>query len=183
VVCVSKDKRKEKYKKHVAQSNVPIKMTNKLDSYTLLGWREWLSLPDIGIPAIKAKIDTGAKTSALHAFEVEEFKEKGIDMVRFQMHPLQKRTDIIIYCQAPIADQRLVSDSGGHREMRYVIKTNIMVGSIKTWAEITLTDRDSMQFRMLLGRSAMAGKFAVDPKGSYLAGPKPQNIYNVGEKK
>ncbi|MCF8055800.1 MAG: RimK/LysX family protein [Desulfocapsa sp.] len=140
----------------------------------ILGWREWLALPSLGIPAIKAKVDTGAKTSALHAFAVESFLEEGVDKVRFQIHPLQRRTDIVQTCVAPIADQRMVSDSGGHREMRYVISTTIVLGTVTTEAEFTLTDRDSMQFRMLLGRSTMAGIFIVDPAASYLVGKKPR---------
>ena len=156
-------------------------MAKQLNSLVTLGWREWLSLPDIGIYAIKAKVDTGARTSALHAFEVETVQQDGLDLVRFKIHPLQKRTDIIVQCQAPIVDERLVTDSGGHREMRYVIETNIMVGSIEICTEITLTDRDTMKFRMLLGRRAMAGKFAVDPAASYLIGSKPINLYQTGE--
>ncbi|MBU1138420.1 MAG: ATP-dependent zinc protease [Proteobacteria bacterium] len=144
----------------------------------MLGWREWLSLPDIGIPAIKAKVDTGAKTSALHAFAVEPFEEGGIAKVRFKIHPLQKKTGVVLTCEAPIADQRVVSDSGGHKELRYIIFTTIVLGGITTHAELTLTDRDSMLFRMLLGRSAMAGTYIVDPAASYLAGRKSPTIYN-----
>lgn len=146
----------------------------------MLGWREWLSLPAIGIPAIKAKVDTGAKTSALHAFKVEPFRHGGAEMVRFQIHPLQKRTDIVLTCEAPIVDQRVVTDSGGHREMRYVIQTTIALGTVSFEAELTLTDRDTMKFRMLLGRTAMAGIFNVDPSASYLVGRKPRNIYQQG---
>lgn len=143
----------------------------------MIGWREWLSLPDICLPAIKAKVDTGAKTSALHAFEVDPFWKKGVEMVRFKIHPLQKNTDIVITCQAPVFDQRMVSDSGGHREMRYVIRSTIVIGGVRIDGEITLTDRDTMQFRMLLGRSAMAGVFTVDPGASYLMGRKSPKIY------
>ncbi len=144
---------------------------------TLIGWREWLSVPDLGISAIKAKIDTGAKTSAIHAFEVEPFHNSTNGMVRFKIHPLQKRTDIILTCEAPIADRRMVTDSGGHKEMRYVIRNNIVIGTIIKQIEITLTDRDSMMFRMLLGRSAMAGTFTVDPARSYLLGVLPTKQY------
>jgi hypothetical protein len=134
------------------------------------GWREWLALPDLGIPAIKAKIDTGARTSALHAFEVDTYRDGGCDHVRFCLHPVQRRSDIIAQCSAEVIDRRWVSDSGGHRELRYVIRTNVRLGT-HTWPiEVTLTDRDPMQFRMLLGRTAMRGRLIIDPQASYLFG-------------
>lgn len=134
-----------------------------------IGWREWLALPELQIPAIKEKIDTGARTSALHAFFVEPFKKDGIQMVRFGVHPLQKRLDLEIVCEAPVKDYRSVSDSGGHREMRYVIETDICFGDRTLRAELTLTNRDNMRFRMLLGRTAMA-EMSVLPDKSYLTG-------------
>jgi hypothetical protein len=134
-----------------------------------IGWREWLALPELGIPAIKAKIDTGARTSALHAFFVEPFIKDGTQMVRFGVHPLQKRLDLEIVCEAPVKDYRSVSDSGGHREMRYVIETDICFGDRTLRAELTLTNRDNMRFRMLLGRTAMA-EMSVLPDKSYLTG-------------
>ena len=134
-----------------------------------LGWREWLRLPTLGIPAIKAKIDTGARTSALHAFFVEPFKQNGLEMVRFGVHPLQKRHELEIICIANVVDYRSVSDSGGHREMRYVIETDVVIGTHTKRIEMTLTNRDNMKFRMLLGRTAMAG-MQVCPDKSYLAG-------------
>ena len=134
-----------------------------------IGWREWLALPMLQIPAIKAKIDTGARTSALHAFFVEPFEKNGTQMVRFGVHPLQKRLDLEIICAAPVKDYRAVSDSGGHREMRYVIETEVALGDQKKRIEMTLTNRDNMRFRMLLGRTAMAG-MSVLPDKSYLTG-------------
>ena len=152
--------------------------TEEHEKKKILGWREWVSIPDIGIPAIKAKVDTGAKTSALHAFSVEPFKHQGTEMVRFLVHPLQKRIDIVLVCEAPIVDQRIVTDSGGHREMRYVIETSIVLGGETVQTEMTLTDRDTMQFRMLLGRRTMSGRFTVDPEASYLMGRMSPKLYS-----
>ena len=134
-----------------------------------IGWREWLALPELQIPAIKAKVDTGARTSALHAFFVEPFTRDGLRMVRFGVHPLQKRIDLEVVCEAPIKDYRSVIDSGGHREMRYVIETDICLGDRTQRAQLTLTNRDNMKFRMLLGRTAMTG-VTVIPDKSYLTG-------------
>jgi len=134
-----------------------------------VGWREWMSLPELNIDRIKVKIDTGARTSSLHAFFVEPFVESGIEMVRFGVHPFQKRSDIEVICQYPIKYYREVSDSGGHKEMRYVIETNVRLGEMIWPIEMTLTNRDSMKFRMLLGRTAMRS-FAVLPDKSYLFG-------------
>ena len=139
-----------------------------MDQMTI-GWREWLALPELQVPAIKAKIDTGARTSALHTFFVAPFTKENRQMVRFGVHPLQKRLDVEIICEAPIKDFREVSDSGGHREMRYVIETTILIGDLPRQIEMTLTNRDNMKFRMLLGRTAMEG-LQIIPEQSYLTG-------------
>jgi hypothetical protein len=136
----------------------------------VLGWREWVCLPALGIPRIKAKVDTGARTSTLHAFYVETFLERGQRRVRFGLHPHQVRTDIERHCVEDVLDEREVTDSGGHRELRVFIRTPVILGGRRYLIQVTLTDRDTMRFRMLLGRTAMRGRFLIDPKRSFAAG-------------
>ncbi len=136
----------------------------------LIGWREWVSLPGLSSTPIKAKIDTGAKTSALHAFFIEPYEANGVRMVKFLFHPIQRDTDTVVECHTPVVDQRMVRDSGGHQEMRYVVKSGFMFGGLQFDAEITLTDRDSMVFRMLLGRNVLANRFLVQSSASFLLG-------------
>lgn len=146
---------------------------------TIVGWREWLSMPDLGVTHIKAKVDTGARTSAIHAFEVDPFEKDGKTWVRFGLHPNQDDTETVIWCEAEVIDQRNVTDSGGHTEKRYVIKTTVCLGGKRWPMEVTLTNRDTMMFRMLLGRTAMsAGNIVVNPALSFLCGKTKQHEAN-----
>ena len=135
-----------------------------------LGWREWVQLPDLVDVPVKAKVDTGAKTSSLHAFFIEPYTRDGKPWVKFLLHPNQNDNDIEVECHAAVSDRREVSDSGGHKEKRYVIESSIVIGKDVFIAELTLTDRDSMSFRMLLGRNLLRGSFLVDSGSSFLMG-------------
>jgi hypothetical protein len=135
-----------------------------------IGWREWVSLPTLGIDRIKAKVDTGARTSAIHAFEVVAEKRGNELWVGFGVHPDQRSQEQIVWCAAPVVDQRVVRDSGGHEEERYVIEVPVRLGGREWPIEATLTFRDNMGFRMLLGRTAIRGHYIVDPGRSYIVG-------------
>lgn len=127
-----------------------------------VGWYEKVSLPELGIPPIFAKVDTGAKTSALHAFRVDPYEQDGVKRVSFSIHPYA-HSDEAITCDAEVHDFRAVTDSGGHTEERFVIKTLVQLGDHIWPIEVTLTNRDNMSFRMLLGRSALRHRFLVNP--------------------
>ena len=136
----------------------------------IIGWRERVVLPALGIPKIKAKIDTGARSSALHAFNVEPFQLDGKEMVRFQVHPKQRNTHQTITAAAELLEYRHVRNSGGQAQLRPVIQTRVELGGQQWTIELTLTNRDVMGFRMLLGRQAVRRRFLVDPGKSFLQG-------------
>lgn len=134
----------------------------------VVGWREWLSLPELGIHKVKAKVDTGARTSALHAFGIEYFRQGGHLMVHFRVHPKQRDTSFTIEATAPVLEQRDIRNSAGDTQHRPVIRTYASLGDQQWPIELTLANRDVMGFRMLLGREAVRHRFFVDPGGSYL---------------
>lgn len=141
-----------------------------MSSPIVIGWREWVSLPELGIPRLKTKVDTGARTSSLHACCVEVIeKDPHQKQVGFIIHPQPKRfPKKSIKCVADLVDIREITDSGGHKETRCVIQTSVVLGTQCWPIEITLTSRDTMRFRMLLGRTALEQRFIVDPTHSYL---------------
>lgn len=147
--------------------------TDNID-VTTVGWREWLVLPELGITGIKAKLDTGARTSALHTHTLKIDTRNGVPSAHFSVHPLHK-SDRLVDCHAPLIDQRWVTDSGGHRELRPVIRTMVQLGTELWSVEVTLTQRNNMRFHMLLGRTAMNGRLRIDPGQSYVLGRKPPN--------
>lgn len=135
----------------------------------VIGWREWVQLPDLDIDAIKAKIDTGARTSCLHAFAMDTYEEAGQERVRFWIRPFQYDEQRVVECDKPVHDCRRVTDSGGHAEERVIIQTDLVFARLRRPIEVSLTSRDTMRFRMLLGRTAMAG-CVVRPRASFLLG-------------
>lgn len=136
----------------------------------VIGWREWAAFPDLGVTAINAKIDTGAKTSAIHAFHIRETDVDGIPHVSFRLHPVQRRKKPEIACCVPIADRRTITSSNGQKQDRFVIVTRLTMGE-RTWPiELTLTDRDEMGFRLLIGREALKKRFLIDASGAYRLG-------------
>lgn len=151
-----------------------------LQNKTILGSEEWCSFPELGIPIIKARVDSGAKTSALHAINIAPFIKEGQNWVKFDINPIQNNVKTVIHCEAPLIDKRVVKSSSGYREQRYVIQTSLDIGKSKWLIEMTLTNRDSMGFRMLLGREAMSGRVLVDPEQQYLLGqPTNDNLKEV----
>lgn len=136
----------------------------------VVGSEEWCAFPGFGIPAIVARVDSGARTSSIHAFNIQPFSRKGQDWVSFEVHPLQQNRRLLVRCEAPVADYRRVKSSSGVAEKRYVIQTILRLWDQEFVIELTLANRDSMGYRMLLGREAMVGRILVDPELSYCLG-------------
>jgi len=135
-----------------------------------IGWREWVGLPDLRVGAIKAKVDTGARTSALHAYHIEPFRRGGVLWLRFELHPIQRSEVRKVACEARAIDERAVRNSGGGVERRYIIRTMLKLGDSSWPIELALANRDQMGFRMLLGRTALKGRALIEPGRSYLLG-------------
>lgn len=145
--------------------------TLRRETLPVLGWREWVALPQLGIAALKAKVDTGARTSALHAFGVERLAG---GRVRFRVHPAQNHDESEVVAEAELVDERIVRTSGGHSELRPVVHTQVTMGAFAFGVELTLSNRAMLGFRMLLGREAIRGRFLIDPQRSYCSGHKPR---------
>ncbi|BAU65370.1 hypothetical protein STA3757_27550 [Stanieria sp. NIES-3757] len=141
---------------------------SKFKQLPIIGWRETIALPQLGISRIKAKIDTGARSSALHTFHVEEFRRDGKQMLRFQVHPYQRNSRQTVTTEAELLEYRQIRNSGGHAQVRPVVLTTVELGGQQWQIELTLTNRDVMGFRMLLGRQAIRHHFLVDPGKSFL---------------
>ncbi len=152
-------------------------------SILTLGWEEWLSLPLLGLPAIKAKIDTGAKTSSLHAFAIEPFGSNTRPLVRFGIHPVPERPEIEIFCSAKVIDRRPVVSSNGESELRYIIETPVDIAGYEWPIEISLTNRENMRFRMLLGRQGLGDGVVVNPTASFLQPKLSYDLYKDLSKK
>ena len=145
-------------------------VTRSAASRPVLGWREWVSLPSLGVPRLKAKVDTGALSSALHAFDLEEYRKGGVRRLRFTVHPWQRDVEETIQVDCPLLGERSVRSSAGHLEVRPVVAAELVIGKTRHAIELTLTNRDAMGFRMLLGRSAFRGRFLVDADRSFVQG-------------
>lgn len=140
----------------------------------VIGWREWVGLPQLGVPPLRAKIDTGARTAALHAFGLETFEREGTTYARFAVHPEHKQPGLAFVTEAAVVDERTVKSSSGSAEERLVIATQIAIGPHVFGAEVTLTRRDEMGLPMLLGRQTIRRRFLVDAGRSYLIGEPPE---------
>jgi hypothetical protein len=136
----------------------------------VVGWREWIALPQFGIDRLKAKIDTGARTSSLHATNLHSFRRDGQPWARFEVQPNQSKASEFVLCEAPVTDHREIKYATGRVELRVVVQVVIGLETRKWPIEVTLTDRRDMRFRMLLGRTALSRRVLVDPRRSYVTG-------------
>jgi hypothetical protein len=155
---------------------VPSVTRSRASETAVLGWREWVQLPDWNVAHLKAKVDTGARTSSLHAFDLEWFEQDGTPWVRFHIHPWQRSTADTVAASAEVVTTRNIRSSSGAIEHRPVVRTVITLAGIPVRAEVTLTRRDQMGFRMLIGREAIRRRFLVDPGASYLGGRPPKQV-------
>lgn len=149
---------------------------------TLVGWREWVGLPGVGVEWLKAKVDTGAQTSSLHAFGLKEFERDGAPWVRFEVHPWQRSADDAVTVELPVHDRRRVRSSSGHTERRIVVMLEVRLHGRTLPAEVTLTRRDAMGFRMLIGRELLAGDFLVDSAASFLGDRPPREVRRANKR-
>jgi len=145
----------------------------------IVGFEEWVGLPELGLPSLKAKLDTGAKTSALHAVNIEPFCEGGMEKVRFKVHPVPRRPAIEIACVARLVDERPVTSSNGERELRYVIATVLEIGVERWPIELTLTNREGMRYRMLIGRQGMRAGMLIEPTASFRQPRRSHKVYRA----
>ncbi len=146
------------------------------EAKSTIGWREWVGLPDLDTPWVKAKIDTGARSSALHAFDLEQIERDGEPWIRFEIHPWQRSSDDAVSVEAAVVDHRTVRSSNGTEEVRPVIATTVRLGDRCLPIEVTLTRRDQMGFRLLIGRQALQGAALIDPERSFLCGRPPRAV-------
>lgn len=137
------------------------------------GWREWAQLPDLNVEYIKVKIDTGAKTSSLHAFDLKTYTDGGREWLQFDIRPFQDNETITHTCRSPIVDHRWITSSSGHKQKRFIIETTLTLGEYSSLIEISIANRDEMGFRMLVGRNAPKGRILVDPSHSFLLSHQP----------
>jgi ribosomal protein S6--L-glutamate ligase len=155
---------------HFLFKGTVLSMNQLNEAKTIIGSDEWCAFPSLKIPAIKARVDSGAKTSSIHAVNIQKFSQNDEQWVRFEVHPLQKNKKITVHCEAPLIDQRVIKSSSGDKEKRPVICVELSLGEKQWEIEVTLTNRDSMGYRMLLGREAMNGRILIDPEGQCLLG-------------
>lgn len=155
-------------------------MDRPTHSSTLIGWREWVSLPDVGIPWIKAKVDTGARSSSLHAQHIREFERDGVPWVRFDVRPWQGAHELVPV-ELPVFDRRDVRSSSGHAQSRLVVLLDVVLVGRRVTAEVTLSNRSEMGFRMLIGREALRQGFTIDPARSFMGGKAPKTFRRLNQ--